>query len=1122
MDSINAIAQQGANSVLSSSSQEDVAQTVTPVTVRTASRTMEESVLPPPSSTAVDGKGMWRSWTRVFSKPESACLDLLDNCFDAALKHGFHGKVAMQSHDSLIISIQNNSQTPVKRLQDAMTVYKSSKNAHDDDEKDTIGENGVGLKQGCAALSDCSLVLTRNLATVEIGIIAKDLQSTHGVFLPSFTFDDVRDPSELSDIIRTWLECQPAISAALSNALGPSVDVHRHVTQFAESLYQDQWRDEDHVFLLVLCKLKKSADAPHALIQRISPAKAFLQDIKAMLPEYYINLPSSQGTFDFVIDKKAVDFTHWQKRLVELTKFEVYIPTDRPFESLPEDSWDKPSPDKHTLSIYCGFDAQRVNRDMQQKRGASTCMLYIYSCQAGRLIQKEVDARYMLGLSSSGVDYTQGLTVIVNDVAGKLPLTPTKDGIAWSERTNGDIHQRNLLSWTGAVAGFFWNFHKQQIGGKNNNKVKEVMKNTIQSFALVEQASNGVLTNVPETLEDANLSRFHGVQWKRVQANFDNRWKIRKGMQPCTHEKGPDTLFSITADRLNRIREGEHIKRKEPPTSSREAPPRKQARLVASDSSVVNVGEDGWPEVPQSDMERVVKGVLAYLRAKDRENLFEIPVVEALPTIKDDYLKHISQPMDFRTIETKRSPSYKSIKELQADLILTFQNCILYNGKSSRYGKLALNMLDVMDDAYEATDIKQVTSGVLTYLRDLDEKELFEAPVLEQLPGVKDAYLQVVSQPMDFRTIEEERVKNYTSIEDLRKDLELIFNNCIKFNGAMSMYGVIAQEMLNHIDNAFEDTTLGKRRRQKNKISYSEKTLHIVGKESVATKKTPTSKKKACKVSTKKKPAQTQVRDATSQGQGRERHLLEKIQKLENERVDSLMRIESLKREIADRDDRLWRRALPPIHAGDNERAMLKRILDLQSAKADVERKNRELMRKLEDREQCIMQLKRTPAKTRKEQFNGILKENSSFILFYSEEKPPDHAEDTDEEKNEPPSKKVAEVAPLNEDAEVACPVERQSVAGAEPDILHEPRGWDQMLRLPGTNKMSEAEKLRARQFVEERYNPTPNQKTYKMKIHEAYEYDADTGRKRCKRSFYLELDYRNFTHKLTKKIKAY
>ena len=49
-----------------------------------------------------------------------------------------------------------------------------------------------------------------------------------------------------------------------------------------------------------------------------------------MLPEYYINLPS-KGSFDFVIDQERIEFSYWQRRLVEMTKFEVYVPTDQPF-----------------------------------------------------------------------------------------------------------------------------------------------------------------------------------------------------------------------------------------------------------------------------------------------------------------------------------------------------------------------------------------------------------------------------------------------------------------------------------------------------------------------------------------------------------------------------------------------------------------------------------------------------------------------------------------------------------------------------------------------------------------------------------------------------------------------
>lgn len=784
--------------------------------------------------TAVDGQGMWRSWTRVFAKPESACLDLLDNCFDAALQPNFQGKVVLQSEGDSAISIRNNSSKPIKPLEAALTVYKSSKNSlqntdnaqeqqqQQQDDKEAIGENGVGLKQGCATLSDCSIVLTKNKRTVEVGIIAKSLQSTRGVYLPSFSFN-IRDPSnpvDISTCLAKWLSNNAAIEQALASAFGgSSTEVQERVTQYATSLWEGPWKTEDHVFLLVLCKLKKSADAvPHALIDSICPSKAFLHDIKAMLPEYYINLPSN---FDFVINDQPIDFSYWQKRLVEMTKFEVSIPTEEPFETLPDETWDQPADGngKYQLSIYCGFDAQRVDQDLKYKKGTSTCYLYIYSCSAGRLIQKEIDARHMLGLSASGVDFTQGLTVIVNDVAGKLPLTPTKDGIAWSERKHGVTHQKNLIAWTGAVAHFFWNHHKTKIGGKGGagNKVKENMKKTIRSFAVEDQADQSLIT-VTENVEEAQFTQFEGTKWRRVQPNYDNRWKIRKSHANVRPKKGADTIFSIDSDRVKRIKEGKSAKRRSITTPgaeplSKRPRGRVPVKLEEPQSSF-------WTDVNQNEIPRLTAGVLSYLRAKDKDRLFEVPVLESLPQIKDDYLKVVSQPMDFRTIE-ERANSYKLVTELRDDLILTFMNCIEFNGDASPYGRIAQHMLDSIEDAFDSMDIRQLTMKALSRLREVDERELFELPVLEQLPGLKDAYMSVVSTPMDFKTIEDERIHSYVSIADLRQDLQLIFQNCINFNGAETAYGEIAQQMLGMLDDTLEDVVLGRRRRKK-KVHYEE------------------------------------------------------------------------------------------------------------------------------------------------------------------------------------------------------------------------------------------------------------------------------------------------------------
>jgi Bromodomain len=77
--------------------------------------------------------------------------------------------------------------------------------------------------------------------------------------------------------------------------------------------------------------------------------------------------------------------------------------------------------------------------------------------------------------------------------------------------------------------------------------------------------------------------------------------------------------------------------------------------------------------------------------------------------------------------------------------------------------------------------------------RNMDEDKLFELPVVETLPELKHHYLSKISRPMDFRTIEEERIQYYSSITELQDDLICIFSNCIKFNGEMSDYAQFAQ-----------------------------------------------------------------------------------------------------------------------------------------------------------------------------------------------------------------------------------------------------------------------------------------------------------------------------------------
>ena len=72
---------------------------------------------------------------------------------------------------------------------------------------------------------------------------------------------------------------------------------------------------------------------------------------------------------------------------------------------------------------------------------------------------------------------------------------------------------------------------------------------------------------------------------------------------------------------------------------------------------------------------------------------------------------------------------------------------------------------------------------------------------------------------------------------------------------------------------------------------------------------------------------------------------------------------------------------------------------------------------------------------------------------------------------------------------------------------------------LSKSNKLSSADRSRVERFFSDRFNPTPDQMTYKMKINEERSTDAETGQS-TKETLYLELDYSTFGYKKTRKIK--
>jgi hypothetical protein len=118
-------------------------------------------------------------------------LDLVDNSLDASISGqntGFLGHchintdtyTKMSKTSVTGITIINNCISQLPDLKQCLEVYDSTKV---NSGADHVGENGVGLKQACATLSDRSFVLVKNGSSsrCELGIIAADLQSTKGV-----------------------------------------------------------------------------------------------------------------------------------------------------------------------------------------------------------------------------------------------------------------------------------------------------------------------------------------------------------------------------------------------------------------------------------------------------------------------------------------------------------------------------------------------------------------------------------------------------------------------------------------------------------------------------------------------------------------------------------------------------------------------------------------------------------------------------------------------------------------------------------------------------------------------------------------------------------------------------
>ncbi|KAI8061179.1 PHD-zinc-finger like domain-containing protein, partial [Gongronella butleri] len=92
--------------------------------------------------------------------------------------------------------------------------------------------------------------------------------------------------------------------------------------------------------------------------------------------------------------------------------------------------------------------------------------------------------------------------------------------------------------------------------------------------------------------------------------------------------------------------------------------------------------------------------------------------------------------------------------------------------------------------------VEYVVKQVINELIDMDKKELFLHPVT---PDIAPDYFQIITQPMSFMDIIRKfHAHDYTSLDDVEKDLSLIWANSMTYNRSETTYYKLAQRMKEH------------------------------------------------------------------------------------------------------------------------------------------------------------------------------------------------------------------------------------------------------------------------------------------------------------------------------------
>ena len=191
-----------------------------------------------------------------------------------------------------------------------------------------------------------------------------------------------------------------------------------------------------------------------------------------------------------------------------------------------------------------------------------------------------------------------------------------------------------------------------------------------------------------------------------------------------------------------------------------------------------------------------------------------------------DYPTIVREPMDLGTIEKKLdASSYATTEEFVADVKLVWYNARLYNPVGSVVHEAARVLEKAFDDRLEAlvgscdrpappAPDSDAADGVpasklrplLRSLQSHARSKPFRVPV-DYVALNLPHYPTIITQPMDLATVSSNLERGrYGTVADLRRDIDLIWQNAIDFNGPTSWIGADASTLREHTKRKFSQS----------------------------------------------------------------------------------------------------------------------------------------------------------------------------------------------------------------------------------------------------------------------------------------------------------------------------